>query len=275
MKIHEIILEAPASVNSDAYRSGWDEIFGSGKTSKPEVKPAAEPVRAPAAEPAKLSKISKAGKALGPVAMAYGLYQGWQEFKAIPKNITRKQYASEVTKIVTRLVADYGVWAVGSAIGGILTGAISGPGALVGAIVGGFASSYIIGDDVSSIVNVIVNKMYGTEDLPQTTNQSTPNQVTAQTGPNANPAPYTPGPTQLASDPSLAPQTSTSRTSNSQTPNNTGGAKSSWSEIYNLNKDVIGANPNLIKPGQVLKIPGKANYEVKPGDTLSKIAAKA
>lgn len=30
---------------------------------------------------------------------------------------------------------------------------------------------------------------------------------------------------------------------------------SHWSRVYNLNRDVIGNDPNLIKPGQVLKIP--------------------
>jgi nucleoid-associated protein YgaU len=33
------------------------------------------------------------------------------------------------------------------------------------------------------------------------------------------------------------------------------GDASRWPEIYELNKDVIGDNPNLIKPGQELKIP--------------------
>jgi len=34
------------------------------------------------------------------------------------------------------------------------------------------------------------------------------------------------------------------------------GNGSRYSEIYNSNKAVIGSNPNLIKPGQVLTIPG-------------------
>ena len=42
-------------------------------------------------------------------------------------------------------------------------------------------------------------------------------------------------------------------------------------------KDIAQANgidhPNLIMPGQVLKIPGRADYTVKPGDTLADIAA--
>jgi len=33
------------------------------------------------------------------------------------------------------------------------------------------------------------------------------------------------------------------------------GDASRWPEIYELNKDVIGDNPNLIKPGQKFKIP--------------------
>ena len=34
-------------------------------------------------------------------------------------------------------------------------------------------------------------------------------------------------------------------------------SKDLWMMIYNANKSVIGDDPNLIKPGQVLKIPEK------------------
>lgn len=34
---------------------------------------------------------------------------------------------------------------------------------------------------------------------------------------------------------------------------------SGWQELYNLNKGVIGSNPNLIKPGQVLQVPGTSS----------------
>jgi LysM repeat protein len=45
---------------------------------------------------------------------------------------------------------------------------------------------------------------------------------------------------------------------------------SSWKDIAQANNI---SNPNRIMPGQVLKIPGQADYVVQPGDTLSKIAA--
>ncbi len=68
-----------------------------------------------------------------------------------------------------------------------------------------------------------------------------------------------------------------------------------WRELYNLNRDVIGANPNLIKPGMTLRLSGEpaptpapkprpappappangGTYTVGSGDTLSGIAQRA
>lgn len=54
----------------------------------------------------------------------------------------------------------------------------------------------------------------------------------------------------------------------------------SWQTLYANNKDVIGSNPNLIKPGQVLNINAGSNpetatsYTVKRGDNLTKIGKK-
>ena len=50
-------------------------------------------------------------------------------------------------------------------------------------------------------------------------------------------------------------------------------ANISWQDIYQANKGVIGGDPNLIRPGQKLTIPGHGEYIVKSGDTLSQIAA--
>ncbi len=33
------------------------------------------------------------------------------------------------------------------------------------------------------------------------------------------------------------------------------GSQANWKKIYEANKDVIGDNPNLIRAGQILKIP--------------------
>ncbi|QAY63532.1 LysM peptidoglycan-binding domain-containing protein [Xylanimonas allomyrinae] len=53
-----------------------------------------------------------------------------------------------------------------------------------------------------------------------------------------------------------------------------------WTQIRDLNRDVIGDNPSFIEPGMVLRIPQTADqppgaggtYVVEPGDTLSAIA---
>lgn len=56
------------------------------------------------------------------------------------------------------------------------------------------------------------------------------------------------------------------------------GDGSKWSEIYNLNKDVLGSNPDLIFSGTELKLPGMTEvadagkYIVQPGDNLWSIA---
>jgi len=43
-------------------------------------------------------------------------------------------------------------------------------------------------------------------------------------------------------------------------------------QIYKNNQDVIGPNPNLIYPKTVIDLPDGTPYEIRPGDTLSKIA---
>jgi nucleoid-associated protein YgaU len=54
------------------------------------------------------------------------------------------------------------------------------------------------------------------------------------------------------------------------------GDGSLWPSIYYQNRWVIGNNPNVIRPGQVLNFtcPGGQGvwYEVQPGDNLTKIA---
>lgn len=51
-----------------------------------------------------------------------------------------------------------------------------------------------------------------------------------------------------------------------------------WQTLYAANRAVIGSNPNIIKPGERIIIPGKNvaeySYRVVQGDTLTSIAAK-
>jgi len=77
-----------------------------------------------------------------------------------------------------------------------------------------------------------------------------------------------------ASKPADKPATDTPATDKPITTTSAGGT-TSWKQIYDMNKDVIGDNPNLIKPGQQLKMPDGSTYTVKPGDNLSKIARGA
>ena len=57
-------------------------------------------------------------------------------------------------------------------------------------------------------------------------------------------------------------------------------SQAAYMVIYSANRQVIGGNPNLIRPGQVLTIPviqikSGTTYTVQPGDTLSAIALRA
>ncbi len=58
------------------------------------------------------------------------------------------------------------------------------------------------------------------------------------------------------------------------------GDANQWQVIYNANTQVIGSNPNALRPGEVLYIPvlsptPGSNYTVRQGDTLSSIAQQA
>lgn len=49
-------------------------------------------------------------------------------------------------------------------------------------------------------------------------------------------------------------------------------AQAGWKQIWDLNRETI-KNPNLIYPGQQIKLPNGKSYTVVAGDTLNKIAA--
>lgn len=122
------------------------------------------------------SKIKLAGsKVLGIGAIAYTVWEGWQQIQKLSPTLTEQQRKAEITKIISKLIAEVGTFWVGAIIGGALAGALTGPGAIVGFIGGGFAASYLLGDDVNLIVDKIVDKLYGTTPTQnQQTQQSQP-----------------------------------------------------------------------------------------------------
>jgi len=105
-----------------------------------------------------------------PAAAIYSIYQGWQQISALPKDkMSRAQYAAEVTKIVARLVQENGIILVSTTLGGLAGAPIGGVGAIPGMVAGfasGIAAEYYFGDDISKVVNGVVDYMYGTDKTP-------------------------------------------------------------------------------------------------------------
>jgi hypothetical protein len=108
------------------------------------------------------SKIkTMGGKVLTVGAIAYAIWDGWQQIKQIPSTDTPEQRKIKITKIVSKLIAENGTFLVGAIIGGALGGVIPGPGHILGFLAGGVASMHYLGDDVNLIVDKIVDKLYG------------------------------------------------------------------------------------------------------------------
>jgi hypothetical protein len=105
-----------------------------------------------------------ASKAALPITALYSIWDGYEQISALPADMPKDQYHAAVTKIVARLVNDFGLFWVGAILGAAAAGAISGPGALVGFVAGGaggIAASYFLGDSVGAITDAIVDQMYG------------------------------------------------------------------------------------------------------------------
>jgi hypothetical protein len=108
-----------------------------------------------------------AKKAALPAAAAVEIYDGYQQITALPTDMPRDQYRAAVTKIVARLVEEFGLFWVGSILGGALAGVFTANplGAIAGFVAGGaggIAASYLLGDSVGEISDQIVDKLYGT-----------------------------------------------------------------------------------------------------------------
>lgn len=119
-----------------------------------------------------------AGKAATPLMLATAVWDAWSQISALDKSLPRNEYASEVTKILADVVKTYGIIWVSSMLGSLIAGgagAVAGgigaiPGALIGFASGlilGGAIEYTIGDDISSVVNRVVDYVYGTGEYKQ------------------------------------------------------------------------------------------------------------
>ena len=116
-----------------------------------------------------LKKLAK------PLNAAYAVYEGWQQISALPRDkMSKAEYAAAITKIVAKLVEENGIFLVSSELGMLAGGALAGVGAIPGFIAGGaagIAAEYYFGDDISAVVNGLVDKLYGTGKGPAPASQ--------------------------------------------------------------------------------------------------------
>jgi hypothetical protein len=102
-------------------------------------------------------------KVMLPVAALIEAWGAWEEIQKLDKTLPEPRYTAEVSKIVSKTISSIGLFWAGAILGGAVAGAITGPGAIVGFIaggIGGLAASYTLGDDLNSIVDAIVEKVY-------------------------------------------------------------------------------------------------------------------
>ena len=98
------------------------------------------------------------------------LWDMYQKYKDIPKDgsISQTQVHADVTKVVTKAIADIGIFWVGALLGAAIAGALTGPGAIVGFVaggVGGLAADHLLGDSVHVIIDKFVNWVFGTKNV--------------------------------------------------------------------------------------------------------------
>lgn len=126
-------------------------------------------------------------KAMLPVAALVEAWGAWEEIQKLSPDLPEPRYRAEVAKIVSKTISSIGLFWAGAILGGAIAGAITGPGAIVGFIaggVGGLAASMVLGDDLNSIVDAIVEKVYQAS-KPTTTQAAEPGKTPAPNTPAA------------------------------------------------------------------------------------------
>lgn len=119
-------------------------------------------LNAAAKEAGLISKIG--GKLAFPLSLATYVWDAYQQITALPSDMPEDEYRAEVTKIIGKGIADYGVFAVGAGLGAAVGGAVGGPAALVTGIAGGILADYNFGDDADKLVDWIVDTLYAKKD---------------------------------------------------------------------------------------------------------------
>ena len=129
-------------------------------------------------------------KAATPIAAAMDAKTAWDDIQQLEKDtMSESEYRQEVTRIVSQLIASIGLFWAGAILGALAGSAFFGVGAIVGFIaggVGGIAADYVLGDDLETIVDALVDKLYN----KTATNQPavTPTAVDQKSAPVSNAA---------------------------------------------------------------------------------------
>lgn len=122
--------------------------------------------------PAALKTIRYGGAVLMTVSAAVEIKRGYDQIQALSPNLTEQQHKQEVTKIVTKLIAEFGLVWVSAYIGALLAGTaatavLPGLGTVAVGIVGfiggaaaGVAALNFAGETVEQIVEKLVDAYY-------------------------------------------------------------------------------------------------------------------
>jgi hypothetical protein len=106
-------------------------------------------------------------RAATPIDAAISARDAWNEIQELDKNnMSKDEYSREVARIVSQLISRIGLFWAGAILGGLAGSAIvPGLGTIGGLIaggVGGAAANYVLGDDLETIVDALVDKLYDT-----------------------------------------------------------------------------------------------------------------
>jgi hypothetical protein len=94
---------------------------------------------------------------------AQDIWNGYIEITQLSPTLSREEKKRAITRIVSKLAANFGLSLIGGVIGGILAGAISGPGMIAGFIggtVGGALLQTAGEDSVEELAEYIVHVLY-------------------------------------------------------------------------------------------------------------------